>query len=668
MLLQSHGNNHDGSRYGLFETAQQLFLAGRDHGAAIVCKKLLHEEPDHFGALHLLGILEHKFGNYHEAQNLFQQLLKLDPTNHPAWSNLGVACLALGNNQMARDCFEQALRISPLNADAWNNLGVLCDKEDLHKANDCFRRAIELDSSSVDACNNLALNCKKLQQLQDSIVWYRRSLAINSRQAETFSRLAEVLEQTSSIGEVKDAYVSSLALRPDDGIRLKMETVLPVILTSNKEIECVRESLLTRLQQLDRRQLSIDKPLERARTLFYLAYHGHSDRAYHELMARIYRKASPALTWQAPHVGSKASRRERIRVGFISRFFYNHTIAKLNIGYVERLDRRRFHVTVLLVASGNSDSMTQRYAAAADSFVELTGDLEQMRSQVAAQKLDILLYTDIGMEPCSYFLAFSRLAAVQCVTWGHPATSGIDTVDYFISHQDCETPEGSKSYSEKLFCLSSAAACTCYAKPYLPRSAGVRNALGIGHGRNLYYCPQPPFKMHPDFDALLKGILERDRNGVVVLLRGVVPQTERLLRERLMLSMPTCVDRVHFIDPLPFDKYVAMMEQADVVLDTQHFSGGNSSVEGLAVGAPIVTMPSPFLKGRITYAWYRKMGITDCIANSPEEYVDIAVRLATDRQAREDVRQRILGSSELLFDDLTAVRELEDFFESVCKS
>jgi predicted O-linked N-acetylglucosamine transferase (SPINDLY family) len=648
----------------MLPVAHKLHEGGRLHSAAAICRKILVELPHNGEALHLLGIIEYQTGNSAVARRIFGRLLDIDPLNHAVWSNLGAACLALGDNQQARECFEQALRINPLNADAWNNLGVLFDKEDLHTAKDCFLRAIELNPSSADACNNLALNCKKLQQLQDSIAWYRRSLAINSRQAETFCRLAEVLEQTSAIEEVKEAYAASLDLKPDDGIRLKMETVLPVIPFSTQEIDSVRENLLVKIRQLGQQQLSIPKPLEHARTMFYLAYHGRDDRIYHEQMAGIYRKASPNLTWQAPHVGGKVSG-GRIRVGFISRFFYNHTIAKLNIGYVEMLDRSRFHVTVFLIASGNSDGMTHRYAVAADDFVVLTGDLGQMRNRIASQKLNILLYTDIGMEPCSYFLAFSRLAAVQCVTWGHPATSGIDTVDYFISHQDCETPEGSKSYSEKLFCLSPAAACTCYAKPNLPRPARVRDALGVGHGRNLYYCPQPPFKMHPDFDNTLKGILERDRSGVVVMLRGVVPQTEMLLKERLKRSMPSCADRVHFIDPLPFDRYVAMMEQADVVLDTPHFSGGNSSIEGLAVGAPIVTMPSPFLKGRITYAWYRKMGITDCIASSPVEYVDIAVRLATDRQAREDVCQRILGSNELLFDDLTAVRELEEFFERV---
>ena len=102
------------------------------------------------------------------------------------------------------------------------------------------------------------------------------------------------------------------------------------------------------------------------------------------------------------------------------------------------------------------------------------------------------------------------------------------------------------------------------------------------------------------------------------------------------------------------------------VLDTPHFSGGNSSLEALAVGAAVVTLPSPFLKGRLTYAWYQRLGIHDGVARTPSEYIDIAVRLGTNRQVREDLQRRILEASPLLFDDLQAVRELEYFFESAC--
>lgn len=652
--------------FDIFHLAQKLFEAGSTHSAVIICKKLLAEQPDCREALHLIGIIEHQAGRNEEARRLFVRLLEIDHDNHVAWSNLGVVYLALNDIEYARDCFEHALRITPHHADTWNNLGTLYDKEDLRKAEDCFRQALVLNPSFVHACNNLALNCKKRQQIQESIYWYRRSLDINDQQPEIFCRLAEVLEQTSDIKEVVNTYALSLALSPDDGIRLKQETVLPVILPSNSEIDSIRETLLDRLQLLDQQQLSIANPLERARILFYLAYHGRNDRKYHELMARIYRNSSPCLTWQAPHVDRKAPNGMRIRIGFISRFFYNHTIAKLNIGCIEQFDRNRFHVTVLLIASGNFDEMTQRYAAAADEFVVLAGNLDQMRGRIASQRLDIIMYTDIGMEPCSYFLAFSRLAKVQCVTWGHPATSGIDTVDYFISHEDCETEESRASYSEKLFCLSPAAACACYARPTLPHTGRSLEYYGIDSGQNIYYCPQPPFKMHPDFDVLMKGILERDPKALVVLLRGIVPETEACLRSRLSQVMPAYMDRIIFMDPLPFDDYITMLELADVILDTPHFSGGSSSVEAFAVGTPIVTLPSQYLKGRLTYAWYARLGILDCIASNAEKYITTAVRLGTDQQARNDLSHRIRAASHLLFDDSQVVRELEIFFERVC--
>jgi predicted O-linked N-acetylglucosamine transferase (SPINDLY family) len=252
---------------------------------------------------------------------------------------------------------------------------------------------------------------------------------------------------------------------------------------------------------------------------------------------------------------------------------------------------------------------------------------------------------------------------LQCVTWGHPATTGIDTVDYFISHADCETEESRASYTEKLFCLSAKAACTCYARPTLPKLDSTRAAYGIEDGWNLYYCPQPPFKLHPDFDQVLHGILSRDPHGQVLLLRGVAPGTEQLLWQRWAHLPNTEKNRIRFIDPLPFADYIRMFELADVILDTPHFSGGNSSVEALAVGAVVVTLPSPFLKGRLTYAWYRRIGITDCIAQSLEEYVQIAVQLATDVTRREALRQKINQRNHLLFDDVQAVHELEGFFE-----
>src|SRR6185369_11643316 len=179
---------------------------GRHHGAAIICRKLLHEYPAHRNALHLLGIVEQQSGNFQVAHHLFQQLLAVDPGNHAAWSNYGVACLSLGNREHARHCFENALRICPEYADAWNNLGTCIETVDPAQAEECYRKALEHEPASVDACNNLALLCKKSKRIAEAVRYYRQSLSIRAGQAGTWYRLGEVLEDAAQGDEAREAY------------------------------------------------------------------------------------------------------------------------------------------------------------------------------------------------------------------------------------------------------------------------------------------------------------------------------------------------------------------------------------------------------------------------------------------------------------------------------
>jgi protein O-GlcNAc transferase len=95
-----------------------------------------------------------------------------------------------------------------------------------------------------------------------------------------------------------------------------------------------------------------------------------------------------------------------------------------------------------------------------------------------------------------------------------------------------------------------------------------------------------------------------------------------------------------------------------------HFNGMNTSLEGFAVGLPIVTLPTGLQRGRHTRAMYLKMGILDCIAADGEHYVEMAVRLGTDRSFNRRVRAHILAKNGNLYEDMRVVREFEWFFES----
>jgi protein O-GlcNAc transferase len=161
-----------------------------------------------------------------------------------------------------------------------------------------------------------------------------------------------------------------------------------------------------------------------------------------------------------------------------------------------------------------------------------------------------------------------------------------------------------------------------------PQLPGRRNRshFRLPHGGTLYLCPQTLFKLHPDFDPLLRGILERDSRGYLVLVRGQYPEWAAALRERFAGTLGALAERVRFIDSVPSEDFLELLGLADVMLDPPHFNGMNSSLETFAVGLPIITLPSLLQRGRHTRAMYLCMGITDCIAVDEHLYVDFAVR------------------------------------------
>jgi predicted O-linked N-acetylglucosamine transferase (SPINDLY family) len=252
----------------------------------------------------------------------------------------------------------------------------------------------------------------------------------------------------------------------------------------------------------------------------------------------------------------------------------------------------------------------------------------------------------------------SRLAPVQCVTWGHPVTTGYPSMDYFISSQWLETAQADAHYTEQLVRLANLG--THYYRPKLTASK-PREAFGLDSERHLYVCCQTLFKMHPEFDAILADILRRDPRGDVVLIEGRRPVWTAQLKARFQRTMPDVAQRVRFLPPMPNADFLQLNALADVLLDTLHFGGGNTSYEGLAFGTPIVTLPSEFLRGRITHALYQKMQFTDCIVRSPEAYAELAVRLGTDRDFRRHISEQILARADVLYEDPAEVHELERF-------
>ena len=142
----------------------------------------------------------------------------------------------------------------------------------------------------------------------------------------------------------------------------------------------------------------------------------------------------------------------------------------------------------------------------------------------------------------------------------------------------------------------------------------------------------------------------------------VTPKWDRLLTARLTRTIPNVADRICFVPRLSYEDFLRLNASVDVLLDPIHFGGGNTSYEAFAFGVPIVTLPSQFLRGRITHALYQKLDVFDCVAQSPQEYAEMAVRLGTDSEFRHAVSEKILARNDRLYEETEAVRELERFF------
>ena len=523
-----------------------------------------------------------------------------------------------------------------------------------------------LAANPQDASGWITLgNLRQEQNRQsEALFCYENAVKADLRMSPARQNLGYLLFNQGFPERARVVYRDLLAIDPSPMNRLLATSVLPVIYESSESIHRWRSEQEAALQSMAAENVTVDASKQLVPTAFFWAYQGLNDRGPMKLRGEIIRGDSSFRDSDPSKSANKSG--SRLKVGFLSAYFRNHTIGRLNIGRIEKLDRSKFHVTVCSAGSGD-DEFCRRFQSAADHFVEVPRSVPEAIEVLRNLELDVLVFADVGMDALCSTLAFSRMAPVQCVTWGHPETTGSRTMDYFLSSELLDEESSQSHYSEHLIRMPLTG--IYYERPMLTDSAdSIREKLRVPSEHNLYACPQSLFKFHPDDDVVLRGILEADPRGLLLVIEGRVPEWTARLKSRWQKTMARVVDRILFLPALPNEDYLRLLKECDVMLDPLHFGGGNSSYEAIAMGTPVVTLPSPFLRGRITAGLYRKMQFTDCIVTSTDEYISTAVRLATDRDFRSEIQHRINAQSPVLFADSNEVRCLEETLQMCSKS
>ncbi len=513
-----------------------------------------------------------------------------------------------------------------------------------------FARAVEhlppSDPTRPRTMLRLAAALQDCNKPREAEQWYRRILDVDPGNRDALLCLA-VIREDSDVEEARSLMDRYTALQDGAAPRLRRALMLPAILQSSEQIDQVRQRLDRDLDELlDRKSpKTLNPEFEVGATPFNLAYHGRNNAEMLRKIARVCRSMYPARTECARRPYSSG---RLLRIGFVSTFFHMHSVGRTMFGLIRDLPRARFDVHVFAIAP-QKDDLAETIRGSADHYVPLPLDLGRVRDAIESAALDILFFTDIGMDPLTYFLAFWRLAPIQMVTWGHSVTSGIDTIDYYVSADAIEAAGSEKYYTEKLVRLPGYF-MPRYRRPVLDGPRRSREQLGLPDGKHLYYCPQNLFKLHPDFDAPIRAILERDPQAELMLPEFVRAGPVEQLRRRFDLTLGALASRVRFIPRSEHRRFLQHFAAADVVLDPFHFGGCNSSCDALSLGIPVVTLPGSQLPGRFTLGLYKEMDLDCCIARSADEYVEIALRLGRDAEYRKSVSEQISARCARLFD------------------
>lgn len=541
-------------------------------------------------------------------------------------------------------------------------------KGDFIKAKDHFVKALLIHPVNISILENLALTYYNLKDLSNCEIQLKKIICLDKNSKKIYNFLLKILREQDKVDElkqyIKDGLENNLI---DEKFSIIYNTVFPFINKDTDEIKSYRNKTNLFLDdflnsnkniKLNINKQSIGPPI------YEYSYDEFENLELNKKFVNLFRKIYPELNSKIEFTEKNT---DKIKIGFISEYFTSHTIGKLFRGTIFELDRNKFEVYVFHTTKTTKGKIFSDFLAKEINSnltnVILPRSFNEKINIIKNKKLDIIFYPDIGMSPDLYFLTFLRFAKYQIVSWGHPISTGNTNIDFFISSSKAEVKNAQKHYSEKLILLDH---MLYYYKPEI----SLKLNLDEMNKQNIYSCPQTLFKIHPNYDEILKQILLKDKKAKIYFIKDANKSLFKKLISRFKKTIGSDIDRIVFNEKMSVEIYINHCGSSSVLLDPIIYGGGNSFYESMVYGTPTVTLPSSYLKNRLTLGAYNQMEVEDApIVNSPEEYVDKAIEIANlSPKKLLEIKARYKDAAyKKLFENRNYIDELEDFLISLYK-
>jgi protein O-GlcNAc transferase len=684
-----------------------LLSAGQPAQAIAPLELAVALEPGSATTRNLLGQALALSGRIESAAQSFSAALAIDPADPALHVNLGIALEQLGRLEESMRSFDQALALSPGLVGAWVGRGMVLTRQRLfERALESFDKAAQLrpgdalvhvrKASALLAlarpaealpCAEAALRLRRdlaaahsakagalrgLHQHPAALLCIDRALDLDPRDLEAWCNRGLLLVEMGNIEAAVQSYRRALELDPAhiEARTSLLAAWIPIVPSSLEEVTAGRHAFEAELSAMERaawgRSLSTDQALAAVRqALFYLSYEEECNRS---LLVRYRRPLAERLAHciDRPRfdVAAHLATGRPFRLGFVSAHVFDHSVfTAIMAGWLRGLDRTRFEITIFHVGT-REDAETRRARECVDRFESGVRSVPEWSRLIHDHALDTLIYPEIGMSDLTLGLASLRLCSRQLAAWGHPETSGLPTIDAFISADRLEPPDAEEHYSEQLIRLPNLGV---HYEPHEASRGSFDPSPFVEGPGPAFICAGVPFKYAPRHDRIFVEIARRLGPCRFVFFEHDKFDLSRRLLKRISLSFRAAgLDPTRHLILAPWQArapFFALLRSADVYLDTIGFSGFNTMMQAVECRLPSVTFEGRFLRGRLGSGILRHLGLDELVATDIESYIDLAVRLATSSTYRSVIRDKLRLENSRLYRDRRAVDALADILD-----
>jgi protein O-GlcNAc transferase len=646
--------------------------------------KAIQINPDYAEAHNNLGTVYRDKSELDAASVSFQKALEIKPNFAEGHHNLGLTNRERGSLELASENFQRALDFKPDFAEAHYNMGlILHEKNFSEAAEDSFKKAVELKPDYCEALNHLGVKSLDRGSFSDAIKLFKDAIAVKRDFAEAHNNLGAALYGKGDIDGAIDHYNQALEIKPDFGkAHSNIATVyndrgyLVEAIESYQNAIDFSPSLTEAHSQLIHLIGStgnwgaIEKKIDLIKSL---GLSGDSvipfcmlplDDAPSRQNKRAELYAQQRFTNNPlPPILRPNKPPSRLRIGYFSADFYDHTVTHLICRMLELHDTEKFEIYAYSFSPKKEDAMRMKVIDAVDSFRDIH-DMSDMDAAMLARedKIDIAVDLTGYTKNCRSGIFAYHAAPIQINYLGYPGTMGADFMDYIITDQIL-VPEDSRQYlSEKVIQMPYSYMVTNNTREVSAREI-TRSEMGLPEDGFVFCVFNNSYKISPrEFDIWTRLLLKVE--GSVLWMRHSNKWADENLRKEAQ-KRDIDPDRLVFAERVPLDEHLARHQLADLFLDTFTFNAHSTAVDALWAGLPVLTKLGYSFAARVAGSLLSAVGMEDLITNTEQEYEDLALELASDPDKLNQLRQK-LDTNRLttpLFDTEQFTKYLENGYQ-----